>query len=479
MLYGREPDLEALTQAWQRAKGGTPQLAVVWGRRRVGKTYLLTTFAEGLPCVFFTATRNLGESEQLERLFEAGRRALGSLMDLAGGGFASLDAALRFFMQLSIKHPLILVIDEAPRLRTSTEGLGDVFAAVWDQKPRDAKILLVVCGSAVAAMRDLIGPQGGLYRRAAPELRIDPLDPWAATELLGPELDGESLVQAYAVCGGYPLHLAAWNAKKSVAHNVHELAGKPGSLLLRDALDIMFEDLDFRSGYERVLGTMAHGPARRSKIAGRAQQRIDQTLKQLQRSGYVTSERPIGAPETADPLYRMQDPYLRFWFSVLRADADLIDGGQGTVVLKRTAPQLEAHIQAVFEEIARMHAVREVARGALPECVLGRWWKDEELEVDVVGLGSKGRAVLIGEAKWQAKPFSLSQLATLRHKAARMDAARQTPPGNSQFAIWARHGTTEEVRAFPDVTTYSPKEMFDARPKRPAKRASRRENPTR
>jgi AAA+ ATPase superfamily predicted ATPase len=457
MMVGRTDELAALQKAWRRAKGGVAQMAVVWGRRRVGKTFLLASFTASLPCVFFTATRNFGEREQLDRLFEAGKRALGARMDLAGGGFSSLDSALRFFFQLSVETPFVLVIDEAPRLKSSLDGLGDVFAAVWDQRPSNARLLLVVCGSAVSAMRDLLGPQGGLYRRADPELRIDPLDPWAAAMLLGPAADGETVIQAYATCGGYPLHLAAWDSGKSVAQNIHTLAGTPGGLLLRDALDIMFEDLDFRSGYERVLGTMAHGPARRSKIAGRAQQRIDQTLKQLQRSGYVSAERPIGALETADPLYRMTDPYLRFWFSVLRAEADLIDGGQGVPVLKRVAAQLDAHVQSVFEEIARMHAIREVAEERLPECVIGRWWKDEVLEADVVGLNRKDQTVLVGEAKWQTKAFSLHQLAELR---AKVPAIGKRAP-QCQLAVWARRGSADAVQAYPDVRSYTPRQMFE------------------
>jgi AAA+ ATPase superfamily predicted ATPase len=458
MMIGRTEELAVLHKAWRKAQSGSAQMAVVWGRRRVGKTFLISSFTAGLPCVFFTATRNLGEREQLDRLFEAGKRSLGARMDLAGGGFLSLDAALRFYFQVSVSSPLVLVMDEVPRLGKSVESLGDVFAAVWDQRPADAKLFLVLCGSAVSAMRDLLGPNGGLYRRADPELRIDPLDPWSASKLLGPHVDGETVIQAYATCGGYPLHLAAWDTRRSVAQNVFALAGSPGSLLLRDALDIMFEDLDFRSGYERVLGTMALGPTRRSKIASRAQQRIDQTLKQLQRSGYVSAERPIGAPVTADPLYRITDPYLRFWFSVLRVEADLIDGGQGHVVLKRVAPLLETHVQSVFEDVARMHAVREIAAQRLPECVIGRWWKDEVLEADVVGLTSNNQLALLGEAKWQTKSFSLRQLAELRAKA----PAIAQPRARCQFAVWARRGAAGAVRAFPDVRTYSPDQMFGA-----------------
>ncbi len=456
MFVGRKPEREALQAAWARAQEGSPQLAVVWGRRRVGKTYLLSEFTSELPTIFFTATRNFSETDQLNRLFEATQRGLGDRSALAGGGFRDLESALRFFLQMSIDHPLVVVLDEAPRLGSARADFGDVLAAVWDQRPLNARLLLIICGSAVAAMRDLIGPEGGLYRRADPELRIDPLDPWEAAELLGKQISGDALVQAYAACGGYPLHLAAWNPELSVEKNLLALAGSPGGLLLRDALDIMFEDLDFRSGYERVLGTMGNGPIRRSKIASRAQQRIDQTLKQLQRSGYVVAERPLGAPITADPLYRLVDPYVRFWFAVLRADAELIDGGQGESVLRRVAPQWEAHVQSVFEEVARLHAIREVTAGRLPQSLVGRWWKDETVEIDVLGLDDGSKPVLVGEAKWQSQPVTVGQISQLRAAATHLE----NTTSSLELAVWSRNGVTSDAAAFPDVTVYTPDNMF-------------------
>jgi uncharacterized protein len=77
---------------------------------------------------------------------------------------------------------------------------------------------------------------------------------------------------------------------------------------------------------------MAGGARRRSRIAGRAQQRIDYTLDRLRRAGYVRTVRALGAGGSADPLYEIADVYLAHWFAVLRDDADLIEGGQGSAV---------------------------------------------------------------------------------------------------------------------------------------------------
>ncbi|MGH3755684.1 MAG: DUF234 domain-containing protein [Pseudonocardiaceae bacterium] len=153
-------------------------------------------------------------------------------------------------------------------------------------------------------------------------------------------------------------------------------------------MDILSEDLDWRGGYERVLGALGAGTRRRSRIASRAQQRIDYTLDRLRRAGYVRAVRPHGSPATADPLYEITDPYLAFWFAVLREDADLVEGGQGRAVQQRVRERWQAHLGRVFEEeAAREHAVRLAESGELPaQMTIGRWWRDELAEVDVLGL---------------------------------------------------------------------------------------------
>jgi uncharacterized protein len=191
----------------------------------------------------------------------------------------------------------------------------------------------------------------------------------------------------------------------------------------------------------------------------RAEQRIDQTLIHLQRSGYVAAERPVGAPSTADPLYRLVDPYLRYWFAVLREDADLIDGGQGEVIRRRVQARWEAHVQAVFEEVARAHAMRMVAEGELPDAIIGRWWKDEVVQVDVVGLDAAGAAVVVGEAKWQQRPFEASQMQALRQSAAALPQLHPSPV----FGVWSRHGVSDAVAGQRDVVAVDPARMFAAR----------------
>ena len=457
-LVGRSKELAELTAAWKHVVGGEPELAVLWGRRRVGKTYLLSHFARNKRAVYFTATRQDTDDRQLRRFAEHLREQLGEdVADLAPETFPTWEAALRFVARLAQTDPLLVVIDEAPRLTSGPSDFADTVSAVWENRVRDQRLMLVLTGSAVAVMEHMLGPQGGLHRRAGVERRLDPFSLRDARAFL-PDLPPIELVEAYAACGGYPLHLRRWSAGRSTAQNLTELAFTPGGLLLRDAPDIVSEDLDWRGGYERVLTAMAGGARRRSRIAGRAQQRIDYTLDRLRRAGYVRQIRSLGTSGSPDPFYEIADDYLAFWFGLLRDDADLIEGGQGAAVQVRTAGRWQSQVGRVFENAARLHAQWMVETGELPaDTVIGRWWQDETAEIDVLGL-TGDRPILIGESRWQTRPISERDLAELRRK------AQLLPPtaAGAVFAFWSRGDATPAVADHPDVRLFTPEDLLRA-----------------
>jgi AAA+ ATPase superfamily predicted ATPase len=450
-LIGRDQELADLNRAWDQAQSGVPQLALVWGRRRVGKTYLLTHFAEGRRAVYFTATRQDSTERQLQRLTDRVNEQLGSEVDgLLGAPFLDWESALRFLIRLAETSPLLVVIDEAPRLLAGQPDFADLISAVWENRVRGQQLMLVLTGSAVSVMEQMLGAQGGLHRRTALEMRLDPFAARDARAFL-PDIPAADFIVAYAVCGGYPLHLEQWDQSADFDVNLRRLAYQPTGILVRDALDIVGEDLDWRGGYERVLAAIGFGARRRSRIAGRAQQRIDYTLERLRRAGYVQRVVPLGSPQ-ADPLYEIADTYLAFWFGVLRDDVDLIEGGQGSAVQHRTEQRLWQHVARVFESACRAHAAVLVRDGALPgDTIIGRWWRDETAEVDVLGL-TGDRTALLGECRWQTAPVASRDLVELQRKLGYLPE----PADDVAFRFWTRTGSV--AHGVP-VIVYSPQDV--------------------
>jgi hypothetical protein len=443
-LLDREYELQRLEDAWSRAASGHPQLVVLFGRRRVGKTFLLSHFVQGKRSVFFGATEQ-SEGVELRRFLEGVARDLGEgAVDLAGGGFGSWEAALRFFAALAREHPLVLVLDEVPYLARSTKGFPSIVQNVWDHLSAGTKIMLVLTGSAVGVIERMLGAGGALRGRPTVTLRLDPLDALAARVFL-PRLRADRFLEAYAACGGYPLHLKRWDQDASTETNLLRLAGTAGGVLLEDAAGILSEELPEVGGYPRILAAIGRGRTRPSEIAAEADQRIEHPLEVLVRAGFVRRSVPIGASRRSRPLYEIGDPYLAFWFRVLFSDLPQIHGGQGRAILRRKRPEWQRQLGWVFEEAARAHAVRLVARGELPEdLVVGRWWAvtGEPVEVDVLGLRGS-RTHLLGEVRWQKRPLGPRDLHQLAAKLTRVP----NPVNEPVLALWGRGGVERRLLA--------------------------------
>jgi uncharacterized protein len=439
----RQHEVGALEQAWGQVVRGRPQLAVIWGRRRVGKTYLLSRFIKDKRAVFFGATQQ-SETVELTRLLDAVRRDLGDqVSDLAGGGFRSWEAALRFFAAISADEPLCVVLDEVPYLTRSTAGFASILQVVWDHLRPGSRLMLAITGSAVGAMEQMVGASAALRGRPTLQLRLDPIDPLGAREFL-PNLAPTQFLEAYAACGGYPLHLLAWDQQMGTRENLLALAASPGGILLDDAAGMLREELSDVGGYSRILGAIGRGRTRYSAIASDAQQRIEHPLDVLVAGGLVRKALPIGAPKGARPDYEINDPYLAFWFGVLYSSIPEIETRQGEAVLARVDPLWQRHLGGVFEEAARAHARRLVERGQLPAGLLvGRWWASsgQPCEVDVLGLLAN-RTHLLGEVRWQQRPLDGRDLEALRRKATRVPQ----PADSLLYAMWGRGGVTPDVR---------------------------------
>jgi hypothetical protein len=251
-------------------------------------------------------------------------------------------------------------------------------------------------------------------------------------------LSATAYLEAYAACGGYPLHLRRWDQAVGAEANLIRLAATPGGVLYEDAMGILREELPDVGGYQRILAAIGRGRTRHSEIADEAAQRIEHPLDVLVRAGFVRRSVPLGASARTRPIYEIDDPYLAFWFSVLYADVTLIAAGQGRAVLRARRDVWQRHLGWTFEELARQHAVRLVASGGLPtDLIVGRWWRTSgpPAEIDVLGMRAS-RTVLLGEARWQAAPLGRRDVARLTARVALVPQ----PVDDPILALWGRGG---------------------------------------
>jgi AAA+ ATPase superfamily predicted ATPase len=453
-LIDRERELAALDGA-AAARGG--QLAVVWGRRRVGKTYLLEAFSRQRRSVYYTATAQSAPVE-LAAFTDAVREQLGADGLPPGYAFPDWSTALDFLAERSGKERLVVVLDEFSYLAGSSPGLESVLQRWWDQRGKRSRLMLVLCGSAVAYMTAIGSAAAPLHQRATLSLYVPPLDYRAAGRFVERLKPAERAV-VYAVCGGTPLYLEQWDDGADLRANLVRLFGSPAAPMVDAAELVLSGELPEGEGHFRILTAVALGRTRPGEIADYARVAVERPLKRLTSLGIL--ERRVPALDDPDKsrraIYRIADPYFAFWFRFIGAHrADIARGLGGQLIERRILPGLDDYLGPVFEDIAREHARHLAASGELDADRVEGWWSsDGRFEIDLVGL-SGGDITFVGEAKW-------SQRAIRRDVLTRLGIHRQglgRPLASPLRLLYGRTGCLEEVRSERNVRCFSAADLY-------------------
>jgi uncharacterized protein len=448
----------ALLDGWHDRPG--PQIGIVWGRRRVGKTFLLSHWARRRRAILHIA-RNRPPREELAALSAISAPVLDlPFRDLRARPFVSWDDAFENYAAAARDEPLTVIIDEFPELLPGNPGLESALRAIWE-RIGDCKLRLVLCGSAVRTMESLQHERAPLFGRATLRLQVRPFAPYEAARML-PGVGPPERAYAWGICGGSPFYLSLWNSDLSVRGNLAELFGSEQSLLLNEGQLILSTE-DFAGGRrerlpEQVLRAIAAGRTRFTEIKEVLGTDPTRALAALQELDLIERELPVGG--RADPrraFYRVADNFLAFWLAVVEPHRSAIGQGLGRSVVSVMERQLDDYMGERWEAAFRAHLVRALDgdERVQPIVALGRFWKqrvargEDPCELDAVVLtGRERRLTLVGEAKWARREDGPRMLRTLRRKVALSGLTEADDP-DPVFALCARESVTGDL---PDET---------------------------
>lgn len=421
-MVGRYLDPEALVDRELEAaelrallSAGAPKLALLTGRRRVGKTWLLTHIWPPNQYFLFTASRTSPELNRRQLLADL-ERFTGQ--DLPAEDFPTWRTVFNLLLDLKTSEPLAVVLDEFQYLAEDDAGLARVASelnAAWE-RPRPPKpFLMVLAGSAVGTMRGLAAGGAPLYGRFNWQHQLAPLDYWYAGEL-APYESLRDRATVYGVFGGTPRYLSTLATSEPLESNIiRQLLSPRGEvrLLVETALD-QEEGLRDVSTYNAILRAVARGATLRNEIAQQAGLTNDTGLRdkldRLVGLGYLRSSRNIGAKVNSPVRYGVNDPALRFYQRFVQPNSSALEREDPALVwAEAIRNSLPSYMGFEFESIVRQAYGRLGLVHELP--IVKEWgtWQGMDragrgLEIDVVApLLSSG--TLTGSIKWNETPI--------------------------------------------------------------------------
>lgn len=328
-LIGRRQETEELFSAFRSDKS---EFVAVYGRRRVGKTFLVRTLFEREFAFHITAMLDSDTEAQLAN-FTASLVQYGYKDSSAPVNWREAFQRLTVLLDESNRKKKVVFIDELPWLDTRGSGFIPALEHFWNGWASARNdICLIVCGSAASwIIKKLFRSRGGLHNRVTRRILLEPFTLAECKqyfEQAGMPATDTNLLESYMFIGGIPYYLSLLNAKQSLAQNVGRLCFSTGGAL-RDEFDNLYASL-FRESSRHVMVVEALG----KKLCGLTREEIKkitrlpeggnltEVLVELEMSGFIRKYTPF-AKKKKGALYQLIDHYSLFYLAFIRGSQDI------------------------------------------------------------------------------------------------------------------------------------------------------------
>jgi uncharacterized protein len=465
-LFDRRAEWESLSRFVEHS-APFATLGVVSGRRRQGKSMLLTALARASGGFYFGATEST-EAESLRQL----QTALGEYTEDFVPSFANWDEAIRYLF-LNFK---VVVLDEFPYLLAASPSLASIIQRELGPDRRGAsRTRLLLCGSAMGLMGQLLSGGAPLRGRAGLQMVVHSFDYRTAREFWNID-DRRLALQVHSIVGGTPAYKEEFLRSDSPASAdefdpwVCRTVLNPTTPLFFEGRYLLLQEGGIRDTalYHSILGAVAAGRSTRGAIAeyvGRASGDLGHYLSLLEDVGLLRVEADPLRP--ARSIFQIQEPLLTFYYGVMRPMWSALEMAQqkGTSIPELWNRSRERYLSGVlgphFEHLCRdwaahfAHPSRFTAAGEEPPpvvtaaaTVVNDASAKAAHEIDVMVMaptsGSRPRILSLGEAKW-GTVMGRKHLERLLRIRSLLESGGAVEAGSTLPACYSAAGFSEEL----------------------------------
>jgi hypothetical protein len=363
-IIGREKEMSELQRCLDSDRS---ELVIVYGRRRVGKTFLIDQFFQSKYDFTFVGGHKLSQRIQLRNFAKVLKQAMNerSIRNFKDW-FDAFDALEEFLESLPTGRKKVVFIDEMPWIDSLRSNFTEAFENFWNGwAARRKDVIFIASGSATSWMIDnLVENQGGLHARITSQIYLRPFSLNETEQYLqrrGCLWDRFQITQCYMFFGGVPFYLSLLDTKESLAQNVDRLCfARGGALRLEfdELYSALFTHADKYIAVVRLLAEHRCGMTSLdiSESTGIDGERLTRLLKNLERCDFIMKFRYYGKRKQ-DIIFKLTDFYTLFYIKYIEIYKDSYD--EQWWQHHATSHSVESWQGLTFELLCLMH-IRQI-----------------------------------------------------------------------------------------------------------------------
>ena len=445
----REQEMDTLQNEYNREGSA---LVVMYGRRRVGKTTLISEFIKDKHALFFLASE---ESETQNRTVFKEKAADFINSDLLrNADVKSWDVIFKAIMDAPHPSKPVIVLDEFQYLGKSNPAFPSIFQRIWEELLKKRSVMVILCGSLISMMESqTLDYSSPLYGRRTAQIRLKQI-PFSYYHEFFPEKSRRELIEMYAVTGGVPKYIELFSESKDIYSAIQKCVLNRSGYLYDEPHFLLQQEVSEVGSYFSIIKAIAAGNSKISAISSVLELKATSLTKYLktlidldilEREVPITEENP---EKSKKGLYRIKDNYLRFWFAFVYPNMSFIESGHSKIVMDKIRKGLVSnHIGFVYEDVCHEKMWDLNADDAWPFhfTKLGRYW-DSQTEIDIAALDLEGHNLILGECKYWKEPVGMSVLRDLEEKSRRVSWKKNER--QEWYVLFSASGFSDELREY-------------------------------
>jgi AAA+ ATPase superfamily predicted ATPase len=421
-IIGRKEETDLLEEALNAKEAG---LIAVYGRRRVGKTFLVHTYFENRLAFELTGMNGASLKEQLQQFSKAMEKVTGAALSFRPPqNWIDAFHALEQYLATKTKNKKwVVFLDEFPWLDSRKSGFLSAFEHFWNTwASRQPNLLVIICGSAASWMiRNIVNNKGGLHNRLTQKIKLLPFT-LSETEVFlkssGSKLDRYQVLQIYMALGGIPQYLKNVGKGNSAVQVIEKICFSKDGLLkgeFNNLYSSLFEIADSHIKVVRALSATPKGMTRREIIEEcgfSSGGRTSLVLEELEESGFIKSALPYDKI-TRDAVYKLIDEFSIFYLRFM----DKPFSGKNIWVKKSVTPSYKIWCGMAFEAVCLKH-IEQIKKGlgilgieseeSTWRYVPAKGQTEKGAQIDLL-IDRKDNCINICEMKYYTEKFSIDK----------------------------------------------------------------------